>query len=211
MQINRHSSLMPLAMLCLAFCSSVTAEPLPTRFMDRLEAFQPQSGHVVVERGQQGEQFRLVTLPEGETLQDWRARFSITVMPNGEQDVITALGTLMEWVEQPYEGSCPIENRFYMLDSLSYMIDDEHTARTMLSGCSHLPTPAGPVREIHFSRLIAGPQGRFVVQWSERSAPSDSISREEEEHLRHQMDHLDPFGGHAVREAERAAADALLR
>lgn len=194
--------------LCL-ICFSASAEPVPAvpqRFMDRLENFKPHLGHVVLEKRTEGERFTLVTLPEGQAVDNWTSRFSILVEPPFEP-IHEGLGALMDTIEGPYEASCAIEDRFYQVESLTYMVDEEHPSRAMLTGCGRLNTASGLVREVSYSRLIAGPQGRFTVQWSERSAASDEITREELNQLSERMDRLDPFGGHAVREATRARED----
>lgn len=195
--------------LCL-ISFPVSAEPEPPvsqRFMERLENFKPHPGHVVLEKRTEGERFTLVTLPEGQGTDNWTSRFTIVVEPPFEPIPHEGIGALMASIELPYEATCPIENRFYHVESLTYMVDDEHPSRSMLTGCGQLNTTSGLVREVSYSRLIAGPQGRFTVQWSERSAASDEITREELNQLSERMDHLDPFGGFAVREATRARED----
>lgn len=189
---------------------SATAEnkpPVPPHFMDRLASFEPLPDHVIIQRGYEGERFNLVTLPEGQTMDNWSSRFTISIEPPFESVSDKGIGWLIAVAERPYEESCPPEDRFYDVGSLTYMVDDHHPSRTLVIGCGRQETSSGPVRELSYSRLIAGPQGGFIVQWSERTEPQGSISYVELNQMRERMDHLDPFGGHAVREAIRAAED----
>lgn len=189
---------------------SATAEnrpPVPPHFMDRLASFEPPPGHAIIRKGYEGDRFTLVTLPKGQTMDNWSSRFTISTEPPFESESEDGIGWLIALVDRPYEESCLLEDRFYEIGSLTYMVDDQHPSRTLLTGCGRQETASGPVRELSYSRLIAGPQGRFIVQWSERTEPQDSLTYVELNQMSESMDHLDPFGGHAVREAIRAAED----
>lgn len=203
-----------LLVCCAAFPMVAVADesPVPARFMDRLDVFfEPYPGHRVVERHSEEGYFTLVTLPEGETTEQWTSRFTIRVSPAVGEVPQEGIQALMAAVEQPYVDTCPIDLQFYMLDSLSYLVDDEHPARTLLTGCGQLETPAGPRLEATYSRVIAGPQGRFIVQWSERIDTDEGLTHAEAADLRALMNHLDPFAGAKVRAVVEAAQDAFLR
>lgn len=201
-----------LLVCCAIFSAAASESPVPERFMDRLDVFfEPYPGHRVVERHSEEGYFTLVTLPEGETTEQWTRRFTIRVSPAVGEFPQEGIQALMAAVEQPYVDACPIEFQLYKLDSLSYLVDDEHPARTLLTGCGQLETPAGPRLEATYSRVFAGPQGRFIVQWSERLNPDDGLTHAEAEDLRARMNHLDPFAGARVRAATEAAQDAFWR
>lgn len=184
---------------------------VPQRFIDRLENLRLYPGHYISEKRSDGERFILVTLPKGESTTTWTNRLIISIEPALEPIPQEGLRGLLASVERPYEESCAIEDRFYEVESLTYMVDDEHPSRSVLTGCSRLQIPGGVVREISYSRLIAGPQGRFTVQWSERTEPSDELSYAEFNQVRERMDGLDPFGGRAVRKSPEQAFEGMLR
>lgn len=198
--------------VCLLSMSAEAADKpaVSPRLMDRLEAFKPYPGHYVLEKRADGERFILVTLPEGETKNRWTRRLIISVEPPAQPNPQDGLKSLLATVELPYETSCAIEDRFFHMGALTQTVGDDHLAREVLTGCARLKIPRGVVRELSYSRLIVGPQGGFNVQWSERTAASDEVSREELDHLSERMDSLDPFAGRAVRKAIREAEPQLL-